>query len=248
MLEGIFKVLSDAIFYNLIREDRYLLFVNGFKVSIQLTVFAALIGVAIGLLMAISKLTNNRILNRIATAYTDVIRGTPSVVQLIVIYYAILGSSHLPKILVASIAFGINSGAYVTELIRAGILAVDKGQMEAARSLGLSYYQSMRYVIVPQAIKNILPALVSEFIVLLKETAIAGYIALDDLTRAGTISLRPHLNNFNILEVMAYNIICFFALLCHIISSPLRHTYTVAVSPSLEYHPVPVKAYLVQQS
>ena len=187
MLEGIFKVLSDAIFYNLIREDRYLLFVNGFKVSIQLTVFAALIGVAIGLLMAISKLTNNRILNRIATAYTDVIRGTPSVVQLIVIYYAILGSSHLPKILVASIAFGINSGAYVTELIRAGILAVDKGQMEAARSLGLSYYQSMRYVIVPQAIKNILPALVSEFIVLLKETAIAGYIALDDLTRAGTI-------------------------------------------------------------
>jgi len=187
LLEGIFKVLSDAIFYNLIREDRYLLFVNGFKVSIQLTVFAALIGVAIGLLMAISKLTNNRILNRIATAYTDVIRGTPSVVQLIVIYYAILGSSHLPKILVASIAFGINSGAYVTELIRAGILAVDKGQMEAARSLGLSYYQSMRYVIVPQAIKNILPALVSEFIVLLKETAIAGYIALDDLTRAGTI-------------------------------------------------------------
>lgn len=187
MLEGIFKVLSDAIFYNLIREDRYLLFVNGFKVSIQLTVFAALIGVAIGLLMAISKLTNNRILNRIATAYTDVIRGTPSVVQLIVIYYAILGSSYLPKILVASIAFGINSGAYVTELIRAGILAVDKGQMEAARSLGLSYYQSMRYVIVPQAIKNILPALVSEFIVLLKETAIAGYIALDDLTRAGTI-------------------------------------------------------------
>ena len=113
--------------------------------------------------------------------------GYASVVQLIVIYYAILGSSHLPKILVASIAFGINSGAYVTELIRAGILAVDKGQMEAARSLGLSYYQSMRYVIVPQAIKNILPALVSEFIVLLKETAIAGYIALDDLTRAGTI-------------------------------------------------------------
>jgi His/Glu/Gln/Arg/opine family amino acid ABC transporter permease subunit len=187
LLEGIYKVLSDAIFFNLIREDRYLLFVNGLKVSIQLTVIAALLGVIIGLLMAVAKLTNNRILNRIATVYTDVIRGTPSVVQLIIIYYAILGSSHLPKLLVASIAFGVNSGAYVTELIRAGILAVDKGQMEAARSLGLSYYQAMRYVIVPQAIKNILPALVSEFIVLLKETAIAGYIALDDLTRAGTI-------------------------------------------------------------
>ncbi len=187
MLEGIFRVLSDAIYFNLIKEDRYMLFIDGLKVSIQLTVFAAIIGVVIGLLMAIAKLTNNKILNRIATAYTDVIRGTPSVVQLIVIYYAILGSSHLPKLLVASLAFGINSGAYVTELIRAGIQAVDKGQMEAARSLGLSYPQAMRYVIVPQAIKNILPALVSEFIMLLKETAVAGYIALDDLTRAGNI-------------------------------------------------------------
>ena len=104
-----------------------------------------------------------------------------------IIYYAILGSSSLPKIAVASIAFGLNSGAYVCELIRAGIMAVDKGQMEAARSLGFSYSQAMTYIIIPQAVKNILPALVNEFIVLLKETAIAGYIALDDLTRAGNI-------------------------------------------------------------
>lgn len=187
MLDGILKVLSDAIYFNLIREDRYMLFVNGLKVSLEVTVFAAIIGVVIGLLVAIAKLVNSKVLNNIASAYIEIIRGTPAVVQLVIIYYAILGSSSLPKILVASVAFGINSGAYVAELIRAGILAVDKGQMEAARSLGLSYVQAMSYVIVPQAVKNILPALVNEFIVLLKETAIAGYIALDDLTRAGTI-------------------------------------------------------------
>jgi His/Glu/Gln/Arg/opine family amino acid ABC transporter permease subunit len=187
LLDGILKILSDAIYFNLIREDRYMLFVNGLKVSLEVTLFAAIIGVIIGLLVAIAKLVNNKVLNNLASAYIEIIRGTPAVVQLVIIYYAILGSSSLPKILVASVAFGINSGAYVAELIRAGILAVDKGQMEAARSLGLSYVQAMGYVIVPQAVKNILPALVNEFIVLLKETAIAGYIALDDLTRAGTI-------------------------------------------------------------
>jgi len=186
-MELFFKVLSDAIYYNLIREQRYMLFINGLGISLQLTFFAALLGIVIGLIVALIRLTNLKFFNRIASIYVDVIRGTPAVVQLVLIYYAILGSSNLPKIVVASIAFGINSGAYVSELIRAGILAVDKGQMEAARSLGFSYASSMRYIIIPQAIKNILPALANEFIVLLKETAIAGYIALDDLTRAGNI-------------------------------------------------------------
>jgi amino acid ABC transporter membrane protein, PAAT family (TC 3.A.1.3.-) len=184
---SIFKILSDAIYYNLIREQRYMLFIDGLGVSLQLTLFAAILGTVIGLIVAIIRLTNVKILNRIASIYVDVIRGTPVVVQLVIIYYAILGTSNLPKIIVASIAFGINSGAYVSELIRAGILAVDKGQMEAARSLGFSYASSMRYIIIPQAVKNILPALLNEFIALLKETAIAGYIALDDLTRAGNI-------------------------------------------------------------
>jgi His/Glu/Gln/Arg/opine family amino acid ABC transporter permease subunit len=184
---SIFKILSDAIYYNLIREQRYMLFIDGLGVSLQLTLFAAILGTVIGLIVAIIRLTNVKILNRIASIYVDVIRGTPVVVQLVIIYYAILGTSNLPKIMVASIAFGINSGAYVSELIRAGILAVDKGQMEAARSLGFSYASSMRYIIIPQAVKNILPALLNEFIALLKETAIAGYIALDDLTRAGNI-------------------------------------------------------------
>ena len=182
---NVYKVLSDAIYINLITEDRYLMFWDGFLVSMKLTIFAALLGIVIGLFLAIFKLTKIKILNKIATLYIDVIRGTPAVVQLVIIYYAILGSSSLPKILIASVAFGMNSGAYVAELIRAGIMAVDKGQMEAARSLGFSYAQSMRYIIVPQATKNILPALGNESITLLKETAIAGYIALDDLTRVG---------------------------------------------------------------
>lgn len=186
-LIGIYKALADAIYFNLIREDRYILFIKGLGVSLQLTLYAAIIGIIIGLLVAFARMTNSKILNKIGSLYVDVIRGTPAVVQLVIIYYAILGSSSLPKLGVASVAFGINSGAYVAELIRAGIQAVDKGQMEAARSLGFSYAQSMRYIVIPQAIKNILPALVSEAIVLLKETAIAGYIALDDLTRMGDI-------------------------------------------------------------
>ncbi len=184
---GIIQALSDAIYTNLIREDRYLLFLKGLSLTMQVTIYAVLIGVAIGMLVAVARILKLRGLERVAKLYVDIIRGTPVVVQLIIIYYAILGSSSWPKVLVAAIAFGINSGAYVSELIRAGILAVDRGQLEAARSLGLSYFQSMRFVVIPQAIKNILPALVSEAIVLIKETAVCGYIALDDLTRAGNI-------------------------------------------------------------
>lgn len=181
------RLLSDAIYYNLIREQRYLQFLRGLGVSLQLTVYAAAIGILIGLFLALAKLGKISWLQKLSTLYVDIIRGTPMVVQLVLIYYAILGTSSLPKIMVASIAFGLNSGAYVSELIRAGIMAVDKGQMEAARSLGFSYGKSMCYIVIPQAVKNILPALGNEFIVLLKETAIAGYIALDDLTRAGNI-------------------------------------------------------------
>lgn len=184
---SVYKFLSNAIYFNLIREQRYMQFLSGLGISLQLTLYAAVLGTVLGLFLALGKLGRIKWIEKLATLYVDIIRGTPAVVQLMLIYYAILGSSSLPKIVVASIAFGLNSGAYVCELIRAGILAVDKGQMEAARSLGFSYSQSMIFVIIPQAIKNILPALANEFIVLLKETAIAGYIALDDLTRAGNI-------------------------------------------------------------
>ena len=116
-----------------------------------------------------------------------VIRGPPVVVQLLIIYFVIFGSVNVSKVLVAIVAFGVNSGAYVAEIIRSGIMSIDKGQFEAGRSLGLSYLQTMVYIILPQAFKNVLPALGNEFIVLLKETSVSGYIALQDLTKAGDI-------------------------------------------------------------
>ena len=184
---GLIQSLTQAIFSNLIREDRYMLLVDGLGVTLQITFFALILGILLGILVTVCRLLNLKILAPIAKLYVDIIRGTPAVVQLILIYYAILGSSTLPKVLVASVAFGINSGAYMSELIRGGIQAVDRGQMEAARSLGMGWSMAMVRIIIPQAIKNILPALVNEAIMLLKETAIAGYIALDDLTRAGNI-------------------------------------------------------------
>ncbi len=183
-LQKFFALLSDNIYYNLIREDRYMYFVNGLGVSLQLTIYAALIGCVIGLVVAFARMTNNRLLSNIAVKYVDLIRGTPVVVQIMIIYFGIFATSSLPRVFIASLAFGINSGAYVAELIRAGIQAVDKGQMEASRSLGFSYAQSMRYIIIPQAIKNILPAMGNEVVTLWKETSIAGFIGLADLTKA----------------------------------------------------------------
>lgn len=184
---GLIDGLCDAIYSNLIREDRYLSFVKGLGVTLEITVLALVLGIVIGTVVAVLRIVHVRFLSRLAKWYVDIIRGTPVVVQLVIIYYAILGGVNMSKVVVASVAFAINSGAYVSELIRGGILAVDKGQMEASRSLGLSWFQSMRFVVMPQAMKNILPALVNECIQVLKETSIAGYIALDDLTRTGNI-------------------------------------------------------------
>jgi His/Glu/Gln/Arg/opine family amino acid ABC transporter permease subunit len=191
-LSGFVQSFKEAFVLNFINENRYMFIINGLVNTIQITFFAVLLGIIIGFVVALGKLSsfkiwNIKIFNIIASAYVDIIRGTPAVVQLLIIYYIIFGSVDVSKVLVAVIAFGINSGAYVAEIVRAGILAVDKGQMEAGRSLGLSYAATMRYIILPQAIKNILPALGNEFIVLLKETAIAGYIAIEDLTKGGDI-------------------------------------------------------------
>ncbi len=184
---GLLESVSGVIYSNLIRESRYLLFFKGLSVTLQITAFAFLMGIVIGTVVAVLRIWNVRILSQVAKAYVSVIRGTPAVVQLVIIYYAILADVSMSKVLVASAAFAINSGAYVSELIRAGILAVDKGQTEAARSLGMTNFQTMWRVVIPQAIKYILPALVNELIQVLKETAIAGFIALDDLTRTGDI-------------------------------------------------------------
>lgn len=179
-------------------DERYLYLWHGLEVTLLLTVFSTVIGVFIGLLVALmqqstwrpfgrrpnSRLANWRPIVAIANIYTTVIRGTPALVQLLIMYYVIFGSYRsVSKLWIASLAFGINSGAYVAEIIRGGIEGVDSGQVEAARSLGFSRWQTMRYIVLPQALKVSLPALISEFISLLKETSIVGWIGMNDLMR-----------------------------------------------------------------
>lgn len=168
-----------------IRENRYKLLVGGIGVTIKVSLVAVLIGILIGFLIALCNLSKNKLLRFLGGIYTDVIRGTPAVTQLMIIYFVIFATVNLEKWIIAAIAFGINSGAYVSEIFRAGILSIDKGQTEAGRSLGLSAYQTMTRIILPQAIKNIFPTLCNEFIVLIKETAIVGYVGLVDIQKAG---------------------------------------------------------------
>lgn len=170
-----------------ITKDRWKLYIAGLGVTVQVAVCAALIGIIIGTILAFMKISTRRngkptIFAHIANIYIDIIRGTPSVLQLLIMWFVVMKSCQ-NGILVASLTFGINSGAYVAEIVRAGILAVDKGQTEAGRSLGLNQVQTMCYIVIPQAFKNVLPPLGNEFIVLLKETAIVGYVSLRDLTR-----------------------------------------------------------------
>lgn len=178
--------------FNFIEKDRWKYVLEGLGVTVEVTFFAVILGIMIGFIIAIIRSTYDKtgklkILNAIANVYLTVIRGTPVVVQLMIIYYIVFASTNVPKVLVAIIAFGINSGAYVAEIIRSGIMSIDAGQFEAGRSLGLGYMSTMRHIIMPQAIKNVLPALGNEFIVLLKETSVSGYIAMQDLTKGGDI-------------------------------------------------------------
>lgn len=184
--------LQDRFYLNFIKDDRWMYIVDGLKVTLLVTFFAVLIGIVIGFLVATVRSTYDKtgklkILNILCQIYLTVIRGTPVVVQLLIIYFVIFGNVNIDKIPVAIMAFGFNSGAYVAEIFRSGIMSIDGGQFEAGRSLGFNYVQTMRYIIMPQAFKNVLPALGNEFIVLLKETSVAGYIALQDLTKAGDI-------------------------------------------------------------
>ena len=175
-----------ADFYSsFIREDRYKLLIDGVGVTIKVSLLAIAIGILIGVLIALCNVSGFKPLKIIGGIYTDIIRGTPSVTQLMFIYFVIFANVHWEKWIIAAIAFGINSGAYVSEIIRAGILSVDHGQTEAGRSLGLNAYQTMSRIVIPQAVKNIFPALCNEFIVLIKETAIVGYVGLMDIQKAG---------------------------------------------------------------
>lgn len=187
-----FQNLQDRFYLNFIKDDRWMYLTNGLKTTLMVTFFAVLIGIALGFLIAIVRSTYDKtgglkILNAICRIYLTVFRGTPVVVQLLIIYFVIFGSVKIDKTLVAIVAFGLNSGAYVAEIIRGGIMSIDNGQFEAGRSLGFNYVQTMIYIILPQVLKNVLPSLGNEFIVLLKETSVAGYIALEDLTKGGDI-------------------------------------------------------------
>ncbi|MCR5143661.1 MAG: amino acid ABC transporter permease [Ruminococcus sp.] len=183
---------SESFKQNFIEADRWKYLADGLLTTLEITVFAVLIGMALGFLVAIVRCTYKktgklRPLDIICRIYLTVIRGTPVVVQLLIIYFVIFASVPISKTLVAVIAFGINSGAYVAEIVRGGIMAVDNGQLEAGRSLGLSYRRTMLYIVLPQALRTVLPALANECIVLLKETSVAGYIAIADLTKGGDI-------------------------------------------------------------
>ncbi len=187
--------MKEKFIATFVKENRYDFFIKGLSNTLIISICAALLGILIGFLIAIIRTThdNNKkknvfldVLNIFAKVYLTVIRGTPATVQLLIMYYIIMSNS-TNKILIAIMTFGINSGAYVAEIVRSGIQSIDKGQFEAGRSLGLSYAKTMWFIIVPQAFKNVLPALANEFITLLKETSISGYIALNDLTRAGDI-------------------------------------------------------------
>ena len=183
---------KESFYQNFIEKDRWQYLLTGLENTLLITIFAVLIGVAIGFLVAIIRASHDKngslkILNFICRVYLTVIRGTPTMIQLMITYYIIFASVNVSKIFVAVCAFGINSGAYVAEIVRSGIMSIDQGQFEAGRSLGFNYVQTMRLIILPQAFKNVLPALGNEMIVLLKETSISGYVGTMDLTKGGDI-------------------------------------------------------------
>ena len=187
-----FDTFKDKFYNDFIKDDRWRYLWEGLGVTLQITFFAIIIGIVLGFIIAVIRSTHDmtgkmKVGNAICKFYLTIFRGTPVVVQLMIIYFVIFAAVDIDKTFVAVIAFGLNSAAYVAEIFRSGIMSLDRGQFEASRSLGLNYPRTMISVIMPQAFKNVLPALANEFIVLLKETSVSGYIALQDLTKAGDI-------------------------------------------------------------
>lgn len=201
-----FEDFKHDFYLNLVKDDRWKFIVNGLGITLKVAIASVLCGFIIGVIIAVIRSTYDKehttkygslgqriyqyvlsLLNFICHIYLTVIRGTPTVIQLLIIYFVVFGSVSVDKSFAAICAFSINSGAYVAEIVRSGIMSVDKGQFEAGRSLGFGYAQTMVYIVLPQAFKNVLPALGNEFIVLLKETSISGYIALEDLTKGADI-------------------------------------------------------------
>ena len=201
-MEDFVNDIASSFTKTFITDDRWLMLLKGLGATLEITFFALLIGLALGFLVAIIRSTYElnlkgkksksagdfviKVFNVICNIYITVIRGTPMVVQLMIMYFLVFASSR-DGMLAAILSFGINSGAYVAEIMRSGIMSIDKGQFEASRSLGFNYSKTMVIIILPQALKNVLPALANEFIVLLKETSVAGYVAIQDLTYIGNL-------------------------------------------------------------
>ena len=196
-----FADIQAKFILDFVEKQRYIYIIDGLKVTLEVTFLALIMGLVLGAFVAIIRTSHDqlkeeqtkglggfllKVANTICRLYLTIIRGTPTLIQLLLMFFVFLATSN-SKVMVAVITFGINSGAYVAEIFRSGIMSVDQGQMEAGRSLGLGYADTMMQIIMPQAIKNCLPALVNEMITLLKETSICGYIGLNELTRGGDI-------------------------------------------------------------
>lgn len=193
--------LRTGIYQTFILDDNYKYFLNGIKITLLVTLFALILGLVLGVLVAVIRSAHDqqpenkrgivlRVMNLLCKIYLTVIRGTPMMVQLLIMWFVVWASARATDgnmIRCAVLSFGINSGAYVAEIVRSGIMSIDKGQMEAGRSLGLGYVKTMRFIIIPQSFKNILPALGNELITLLKETSIVTVIGLKDLTKGAMI-------------------------------------------------------------
>lgn len=181
MNQNLFQMFYDTM----IKGDRYVLIFQGLGVTLLIAFCAVLIGTVLGCIFALMKISDNKVAKAIANLYTTILRGLPLATQLMIFYFVIFAPLHLPRLLVAILAYGFNSGAYCTEIFRAGIQGIDPGQTEAGRSLGLNKWQTLFKIVLPQAVKAVLPTYTSEFIVLIKETSVASFIAVMDLTKAG---------------------------------------------------------------
>ena len=233
--------LKDDFINNFVTQKRYMYLLKGLGITFEVTFFAALLGILLGIIVALVRSSHDKLaeemrpgflkgllgfFNFFANIYLTVIRGPPMVVQLMIAYFVIFATSN-NKVLVAILAFGVNSGAYVAEIIRSGIMSIDVGQFEAGRSLGFGYIATMIHIIIPQAIKNVLPALANEFIVLIKETSVSGYVGLQDLTKGGDIIRSRTYSAFMPLIAVALIylvIVIFFSKLVTLLERRLRNS------------------------
>ena len=240
-MQAWFEKLKADFILNFVQGNRWRYLVNGLGTTLLITLLACLLGIAIGVVIAMVRSTYDKtaegarktlgrrlfgVANGFCRLYLTVLRGTPVVVQLMIIYFVIFASSDNGT-LVAALAFGLNSGAYVAEIVRGGIMSIDNGQFEAGRSLGFNYVQTMRFIVIPQVIKNVLPSLANEFIALLKETSVAGYVAVADLTKGADIIRSRTYSPFMPLIAIALiylALVMFFTKLVGILERRLRNS------------------------